>query len=97
MRGLAATLLVLVASGFLAPVDNWAHFGGLCCGVVLGCAVFRSELVSSSWKRYLAQSVALVGLAVTVLFAVLLFTLQRQDLQIASMCAAGDDAAGGRR
>jgi len=82
VRGLVVTLVILVGTGFLGPVDNWVHFGGLVTGAVMGCIMFRSELVYSGWKRYLAQSWALFGTLAIIFLTVLLFTKQRDDFQI---------------
>ena len=62
---------VSIASNTL---DNWAHLGGLCCGVVLGLAVLPAVVKRRVWVEVAWRAAGVLGtIGLFILFSLLLF------------------------
>ena len=55
-------------------LDNWAHLGGLCCGIVLGMAVLPAVAKRRVWVEVVWRTVGVLGTCgLFILFSLLLF------------------------
>ena len=75
---LAIYAILGIGYGFLSiasnTLDNWAHLGGLLCGIALGMAVLPSPAKRRVWVEVVWRTVGVLGTCgLFILFSLLLF------------------------